>query len=465
MLNRTLLAGLLLAAASAPLAAQPSPCPPDVGCSRGFGLGTSWLRFSGRMQNLVLWRNDGDFDRTPPYYEAPGQEIGLLGTFLAPRLELTPVEPLRVVWESELGLNLWSLHDPDEYAAGSDRAFRLAMRQLYTEGRFFQGALGFRAGYEQLFDPSGLFLGHWLGAATLSTEHRWGRLALTGAQLPDQTFEGVGYDASSFRADTFVVGLRGDFPLGRLALTGSAWGLHDRQVVGQPLDLLAATVTLGGRWSRLSFAVDLDLQYGVTRGRAAGRDETTLAWAFQGSLDLKQPVAGPGRLFLLLGLNAMLLSPDDDHDGNARNGAFYYSGKSRSRTLLLTEDELRDRGGNLDERLGERRPGDGGKHTLVRPGLAVTDLSVGLDALGFLRPLVTLGAAWVLNPDNALGASFVGLETDLHLELYYSQYLSFDLVGTFLQPGRAAAALVNTTGDREATDPVGQIEGVLTVWF
>ena len=463
-MTRTLIIAALLLAVATPAAAQPTPCAPSVGCQKGFGIGNAYLKFYGRMQNLVLWRNDSDFDRTAPYYDAHGQDIGVLGTFIAPTLEVTPVRNLRIIWETEVGLNLWSLNDADEYDTGSDRAFRMAIRQLYMEGRFWGGGLGFRAGYEQLFDPSGMYLGHWLGAVGLSTAGRWGRIGLTAAQLPDQTHEGIAYDANNFSSDTFTYGLRGDFPVGALHIVASVWGLHDRQVVGQPLDLMTATLRLDGRWDHLGFAVDAALQYGVTEGRAAGGDETTLAWALQGTFDLRQPLLGD-RLALLLHLNHMTLSGDDDHDGNDVNGAFFYSGKSRSRTMILTEDDLRDRGGNLEERLAERRHGDAGKFYVVRPGLTVTDLSIGVDALGFFRPMATVAGAWVLNPENALGGSFVGLETDLHLEFYYGEYLSFDLVGTYLLPGEAAAALVNTTGDREAVDPIFQIQGVATLWF
>ena len=457
-----------LATAAPALAQDPFPGLDDPPASRGFGIGNDYLRLSGRMQNLFLWRNDRDFDRTPPYYDAQGQEVGVLGTFLAPMLEITPVAPLRMVMELEIGLDIWSLQDPDVYATGEQGSFRLAIRQLYSEGRFFDGALGFRVGYEQLFDLSGLFLGHWLGAASLSTAHEWGRLTLTAAQMPDQTYEGVAFDDNNFRSDTFVYGLRGDFPLPGtpLELSVSLWGLHDTQVVDQPLDLMTATARLTGEWDTMRFAFDAGWQYGVTKRRAAGGDETTLAWSLQGSFDLVQPLgAGPADLSLLLHLNVMALSGDDRHDGNDRNGAWFYSGKSRSRTLLLSEDDLRDRGGNIDELLAERRHGDSGKFFLVRPGLLLADVSLGLDAFGFFRPLLTLGAAITLNPDNALGGRFVGFETDLHLELYYERYLSFDLVGSLLLPGKAAAAFANRTGDRGSTDTVFQVEAVMTLYF
>jgi len=448
---------VLAVAAALPQAVQAQA--PD----RGFGIGNDYVKFRGRMQSLFLWRNDRDFDRTPPFYNAQDQDVGVLGTFFAPYLEITPVKELRIVAELELGLNLWSMQDPDVYDAGDEHWFRLAIRQLYTEGRFLDGRLGFRAGYEQLFDPSGLYLGHWLGAASLTSAWKWGRVALTVGQVPDQTFEGVAFDANNFNTDTIVYGLRFDLPFDRLGLSLSAWGMHDTQVIRQTMDLMTLTARFSGEWDTLKFGIDAGLQYGVTQGRASGGDETTVAWSAQGSLDWRQPLRKD--LAFRLQFNQLALSGDDDHDGNAFNGAWFYSGKSRSRTMILTEDELRDRGGNLDERLAERRHGDRGKFWLARPGLSVTDLSLGLDVADFFKPLLTLGTAFTLNPDNALGGRFVGFETDLHLEFVYRKYLSFDLVGSYLLPGKAAAAFVNRTGNRTSTDGIWQVEASLTAWF
>ncbi len=419
---------------------------------------------TGRIQNVFLWRNDQDFDRTAPLYNAQGQDVGVLGTFIAPKLEIQPHKALRVVWESEIGLNLWSMQDSDQYQMDGDKSFRLAVRQLYSEGKFLDGGFGFRVGYEQLFDPTGLFLGHWLGAASVSTCHDWGKLTLTLAQIPDLTYEGASYDANNFNSDTFAYGLRYDATSGALGFSGSVWGLHDTQVVGQEMNLMVATAQFSGKWTRFTALLDAGVQYGVTDHRAAGADETTLAWAAQASASLNQPLSGD-ELALVLHANVVALSGDDNYDGNDQNGAWFYSGKNRSRTLLLTEDELRDRGGNLDEQLAERRQGDNGKFYAVRPGLVVADLSIGLDVDHFFRPMATLGAGFALNPENSLGSGFVGFESDLHLEFYFENLLSFDLVGSFLQPGEAAAAFVNRGIDRSATDPILQVEAVLTLRF
>lgn len=452
-----------LAEVAAPVAAQADP---DAAYVPGEGAGNRYVRLSGRMQNLLVWRNDSDFDRTAPFYNAAGQDVGVLGTFLAPKLVVSPAANLRLVVELEIGLNVWSANDPDAYVATSASWFRMAFRQAYTEGSFLSDRVGFRVGYEQLFDPTGLFVGHWLGAASVWGRFGDTRVTATVAQLPDQTFEGLTTDGNNFNSDSILYGVRVDQPLGAAKLSAAVIGLHDTQVVRQPLDLVTVAANLEAKCPkhRMTAGLDAALQYGVAQGRASGSDETTVAWAVQAYYDLVHPLAALG-LDLLFHANTMALSADDDFDGNARNGAFLYSGKSRSRTMILTEDEVRDRGGNLDERISDRRHGDSGKFFAPRPGYSVTDVSLGLDVAQVFRPVLTLGAAWALKSDNALGARFVGFETDLDLQLRLGKLLTFDVIGSFLLPGRAAAAFVNRTGDRTATDPIGQIETSLTLNF
>lgn len=431
---------------------------------KGFGIGNKYAQFSGRMQNLFLWRNDSDFDRTPPYYNAEGQDVGVIGTFIAPKLVVTPIKELKMVLEFEMGLNLWSAQDPDTYSSTLPSWLRLAMRQAYTEGNFFDGRLGFRVGYEQLFDPTGMFVGHWLGAASVFTKWDWGQVTLTVAQMPDQTAEGVAFDTNNFNTDTILYGARLYMPFGKLHLDAAIWGMHDTQVIDRKLDMLAITANFGGDWEWLKMGVDLGFQYGVTDNRAAGDDETTLAWAAQAYLKVDKPLLG-GNLDFLFDLNFMALSGDDKYDGNNMNGAWFYSGKSRSRTLILTEDELRDRGGNIDELMSDRRHGDSGKYYLNRAGISVIDATVGINYKDFFRPAFTLGAGWVLNSDNALGSNFAGMEADLHLEFMYKKYLSVDFVGSVLLPGAAAAAFVNTTDDRSAVDTIYQFQTSVMFWF
>ena len=58
-------------------------------------------------------------------------------------------------------------------------------------------------------------------------------------------------------------------------------------------------------------------------------------------------------LNLLFDLNLLALSADDNWDGT-NTTVLIYSGRSRSKTIILTEDELRDRGGNMDELISQK---------------------------------------------------------------------------------------------------------------
>ncbi len=413
-----------------------------------------WVDLHVVFQSLVVWKNDTDFDDTDLTYDAEGQSVGLLGTFLKPRLTLSPLEGVTVVYEIEVGLNLWSLNDPDQYATGELESFRLAHREMYADVSLWQDWFGFRVGYQYFTDPTALFLGHWIGAASLWSDLGALKLTLTAGQVPDQTFEGVVLESeNNFEHDAFVYGLRADVPLGPVALSAAVLGYHDSQFVAQTLDLLTASLRAELALPAWRAGLDLALQYGVTEDGAQDGDETTLAWAAQAWAGA---VLGPVELTL----NQLLLSPDDAHDRNGANGAFFYSAKPRSRTLLLTEDEIRDRSTNLDERLAERR----GKFFLLRPGLSLTDLTARWRVTPWFVPAFTAGAAFTLEPDNALGARYVGTELDLTLGFHFADVVSVYLAGVTLLPGKAAAAFTNLH-DRAATEPMFMVEGSVFVYF
>lgn len=434
--------------------AAPFPDPAPGNPRHGSTAAERWIDLQVVFQSLVLWKNDADFDDTPLAYDAEGQSVGLLGTFLKPRLTLSPLAELAIVYEIEVGLNLWSLNDPDQYATGELAAFRLAHRELYADVALWDARFGFRVGYQYLTDPTALFLGHWIGAAAV-----WGdlgplKLTLLAGQLPEQTFEGVVLESeNNFRHDAFVYGLRADVPLGPWSVAAAVLGCHDGQFVAQTLDLLTASARVQVAAPAWNAGLDLAFQYGVTEDGAEGGDETTLAWAVQ---------AWAGAAFgpVELTLNQLLLSPDDGHDRNDTNGAFFYAAKPRSRTLLLSEDELRDRATNFDERLAERR----GKLFLVRPGLSLTDLTARWRATDWFVPALTVGAAFTLEPDNALGSRYVGTELDLTLGFHYRDVLSVYLAGVALLPGQALAAFANLH-DRTSTEPQFMVEGSVFLYY
>lgn len=414
---------------------------------------SKYLKFNGVLQTVMVWRNDYDFDSTPRYYDADGQSVGILGTFFKPQISLFPVENLKIFWEMELGLNMWSRHNPDQYQSGNFDTFRLAHRELYVEGKFLDGWLGFKVGYQFFEDPGRMFLGHWIGAASVSTDARFAKFTVTGGQLPGQTYEGIGLNANNFRHDTFIYGARVDVPVKEWNIAVSLLGMRDSETVGQTLDLMNASLRVSADYGWVNFGLDAAFQYGTTDNGASDGDETTLAWAMQAFADFKFRGAQ-------IQFNQLVLSADDLVDRNSHNGAFFYSGKSRSRTLILSEDEIRDQGYNLDEFMSQKR----NNFYLSRAGLSLTDLTVSYNLKDIFVPAVIVGAGFTLEPGNALGGRMIGVETDLDLEVRYKDILSFHLVGGILFPGKAAAVYVNG-GDLSATNNQYMVQASLSVMY
>jgi hypothetical protein len=410
------------------------------------------------LNNLFIFRNDRDFDRTPPAYDENGQTVGAFATIFKPNLTWNITDELKVFYEIEVGLNYWSKNNPDEENALAADIFVLKHRQLYTEGSVADGHLGFKVGYQYFTDPTALFMGHWIGAANL-----WwqidddSRLTLFAGQVPDTTFEGMDIRFNNFSRDIWVFGGRADlvFPEAGLTLAVGLHDLYDRHVVDRTLWLVAPSVQLEWTGEGASASVGAMLQYGKHEGAAIDLgDATVLAWAAQAHAELD---AGP----VTLAFNALALSPDDSYDGNDREGGFHYSSKSTSATMLVTEDEVRNWYDQLDRRMGRY---DGGfwQH---RAGLFVGDVKATVDVLDWFRPAIILGASTVLNPDNALGNAWVGFEADLDLAFRYGDHLIARVVPGIFVPGRAAAAIVNEGTNREAADPVYSVEASLQVVY
>ena len=59
--------------------------------------------------------------------------------------------------------------------------------------------------------------------------------------MPDQTYEGIAFDKNNFNSDTILYGLRLFMPFDKVQLDAAIWGLHDTQVVGRTVDMMAIT--------------------------------------------------------------------------------------------------------------------------------------------------------------------------------------------------------------------------------
>jgi len=405
------------------------------------------------LQTLVLYRNDRDFDRSRPYYDANGQDVGAAATILTPDILWRPTRSLRLFYQAELGLNFWGKQDLDAQGV-SPQVFVLKHKQVYGEGEI--GPAGFKLGFSEFQDATGLFVHHWIGVA----QARWffspdGVAEVFFGQVPDQAWEGMDVLDNNFTRDILVYGAKVHYAFtDSLDLTVALHALWDSHVVGQVRRVFCPNLELHAKRGVVSGYLDLALQAGRFSGTAlGGGDQDLLAWAAQGRVQVE---AGP----VELQLNALALSPDGDHDGGPTTSAFLYSGKSRSATLFATEDEIRNWYDSLDLRIASFHDG----FYTNRAGLLVGDLKATLAVVEGFRPAVVVGAAATLNPRNSLGDGFVGAEADLVLEYRFNQHLLFHgMVGGFF-PGKAGAALVNAI-DLDRADALFQGELSVTLHY
>lgn len=394
--------------------------------------------------NAVLLRNDADFDRSAPLYNENGQSAGYVGTVFRPALDFHVWRSLRLHYDAEVGINYWSKMDPDVQSALAPSVFVLKHRQLYGEGELLEGRVGFRVGYSRLVGPTGLFVNHWIGNGQLSyAPNDQAHLSLFAGQIPDSTYEGIEVEQNNFAHDITLVGVRGAFNLSdRARLDAGIEAVADTSIVRHARTVATPSLRLDGQLGPMKGFFSAALQFGRLEGEAAnGSDETLLAWALQAHGAM--PVGN-----FELTVNLLGLSPDDAADGNGRAGAFLYSGRNTSSTVLLTEDEALDWRDSLDRRMAQRRGG----FWQNRAGLAMLDAKLAWAGERY-RPGVIVGVATALNPGNALGNVLVGVEADAVLEARITEHLSgLLLVGT-LVPGGAGAALTNRI-DLHRVDPV-----------
>ncbi len=440
------------------------PARSPVGASRG-GRRKPAFETGARLDNLLLFRSDTDFTRDRPYYNENGQTSGALATVFTPTLQWNATDDIRLFYEAEIGLNYWSKNNPDQENALAADIFVLKHRQIFAEGTLAGGRFGFKAGYQYFTDTTGLFLGHWIGAASVTGSWRPGQSAgLFVGMIPDLTYEGLSVLENNFKHDIFVFGARTD-----LVLTPH-WDLHvgvhalyDSSIVGRTRWLVAPNVRLAGRsnWLdggriRVHGSLDAVVQAGVAEHTATdGSDQTILAWAAQAHLGLDMRVVD-------LRLNVFALSADDSDLGNGRDGAFLYSSKSNSATLYLTEDETRNWYDQLDRRMG-RYQGGFWQH---RAGLVVNDVKLTVTALDWFAPSLIIGNSVVLEPANALGHRNVGVEGNVDLAFRLGDLLVARMVLGGMLPGKAAGALVNAIDPQRAkTDPIWWAQAALSLKF
>jgi hypothetical protein len=439
---------LLLIAFAAPALSQTQTVPPEKD-----DVSSGDVLMRADLLNLFLWRNDTDFDDSKPLWDEDGQSAGAFATVLTPTFAWYPSRSLRITYQTELGLNYWSKHDPDIEGGFSPSMLVMKHRELHGSGEIDDN-FGFKLGYGRFEDPTGLFLNHWIGAAQMWVGEDQDRLGVFVGQVPDSSYEGLDVTENNFSRDIFVYGLRFDYEIDHGWFMATAvHALTDTHLPGQERWLVCPMLHIEAGDDDLKLIMDAILQVGQAEGQTLdGHIQQLIAWAAQ--LHFLWGITDRFKLWpSVLELNALVTSPDDAQPDNDMQHAFWSSGKNRSATLMLTEDEIRDWYDNYDERFGTRQ---GGFYN-NRAGLLLAEL-VGTWYVerAWSVKLVVAGAS-VLKPANALGHSFVGVELDLISEFWFKDYAGMQVAAGVLLPGKAAGALVNFI-DRAATDPVGMVE-------
>jgi hypothetical protein len=432
-----------------------APAWPALGQDFDFGAEEEkTFELHGESSNLLLWRNDRDFDPTIPYYEEEGQSVGAISSFFKTQLTYRPLDNIELFYESELGLNFYSRNDPDQWFPAADDFVAFKHREFYT--RLKLDLLELRIGYQRIQDPTDLFLSHWFGAFRADLDLMRLRAGAFIGQLPDSTYEGLEIRDNNFVHDNVIGGLTlsYDILLEELIAEVGTYFLYDSRIPRK--ELLLSTSYAGLRYE--SDILRASLHGLVQAGRwqasgVAGIDQTILAWAASAKVTYLSP-------YVDVGITSTALSPDDNGHGNRRLGTFFASGKNHSASLLLTEDEIRDRYDNFDEQMAGRW----GAFFTARAGLSVTDLSITGKVGDFFFPQLIVAAGFVLNPENAGGHSYAGFEADLVLRIRFLTRVDMVLVGQFFQPGKAAATFVNET-DLTATEQIHGLQFGTVVTF
>jgi len=408
------------------------------------------IDFTLELANLFVIRNDGDFDRSEPTYEKYGQPEGFLATFLHPYVGVRLAEQLRFFYETEIGMDLWSEKNPDIWLGMEDsRGLSIKQREIWGELTLDNWYV--KAGFQRMLDPTGLFVNHWIGAVRagygLPGESR---IVASFGQFPDQTHEGWtwGQTFGDFHSDVLLSALDGTWKFDDvLAVDAGAYYLRDGSRVDMLRQVGAAALAVRAKGEAWDASLGVVTQFGRNDNSAqgtgtgtTGADAGIFGWAWEARASGKVSI-----VTLKGGLAAM--SADDASEGNDGLG-FLWSGKRGSRSLLLSENETRDIGDNIDEKMGTF---DGWFYEM-RTGLMSADLGLYVDPLKWLTVGAISEVMAVMNPDNALGNRLAGWEGELLVDVHILDgAFQVQLVGGVLVPGGAASAYANAI-DIDATD-------------
>lgn len=396
------------------------------------------------FQNYFLYQNDSDFDRSEPLYDEYGQSVGYFATVFEPTLTWQPIEQVELRYGARIGENLWSRNDAEQNDPNADSVPVLQHREIWGKV-MFGNYVGLRAGYQQIADPTRLFIERYMGAATLFTETRKTKLEFTVGQFPDAIYETTGPNSAAgellqnnFEQDIFLLALRAELSLGdRWLVEPGFYALLDHSEINREKSLFNPCLRLSVFFPHQALLLtDLAMQWGTYKQSGPNNED----------LDLLGGAAQVSFLIpfnkVFLRTNALALTADDGDRNDTLDTGFVYSGKSGSRTLLLTENWLLDQYDNLDEYAAAQRA-----------GLFVVDQQISVRAGEGLEVFGIVGYGMALDGANLDDERSLGLEGDLGLTYHlYKNHVQLTALGGGLWPGGAGALLKNEI-DGGAKDP------------
>lgn len=161
----------------------------------------------------------------------------------------------------------------------------------------------------------------------------------------------------------------------------------------------------------------------------------------------------------------MLLSPDGSRYRDGINTGFIYSGKSMSRTLLLTEDEIIFKSDNIDLNIGEHFS----VFRIMRSGLAIFDVwgDFRLFREISLNPIAGVGLTLdplIFEEGKSPDSLFLGFELSPVIR-YRTQGILFELANIFFIPGKAVGPYINLINPEKLRPFIYSVELSLKLLF
>jgi len=416
------------------------------------------LSISGYFQNFAIFKTDKDTDPSSSIYEPSGQTSGTLGTYAEPRLKLT-IGSTSAVIEPLLGFNLWSRNSPfsrPDEKGGNPIIFFL--RQLYSETDF--QSFSIRAGYQYFSDPIGIFVRHWIGGANFKIN----KFRIFIGQIPDQTFEGVLSnnlinDNYIFSIDFIQNRLEEDInvlPVFRSGVFIGLYNILDNSVIRKPLFLSTLVSGYSYDTENLNITIGIAAQGGIGFKRAENLQSENI---ISGAVELSFVKKGENPF----GGEVMILSPDNTKYRDNINTAFFYSGKSLSRTIILTEDEIIFKSDNIDLNIGEKTS----SFQNIRTGFFLIDIwtDIGFSENWKITPVLGGAFSLINSPvDESLLGRLFGVEISPILS-YIKEKLVFNLANTIFIPGYASTVFLNSINPYKKREFIWSIETSFKIIF